>query len=77
MLGILKFKVRLPLHYNLCFDLHSVKTDRQLIISLPFPVLGVDPNEVDFPISHTHTNFVGDSHHGRINQTYNHLCVRM
>jgi hypothetical protein len=60
MLGILKFGVCLPLHYNLCFDLHSVETDRQLIVSLSFSVLGVAPNKVDFS-SFTHTNFVGDS----------------
>jgi hypothetical protein len=48
MLGILKFKVHLPLHQNFSFDLHSVKTDRQLIVSLSFPVLGVAPNKVEF-----------------------------
>jgi hypothetical protein len=63
MLGTLKFKVRLPLHYNLCFDLHSVKTGRQLVISLSsssFLVFGVAPNEVEFS-NLKQTNFVGES----------------
>jgi hypothetical protein len=36
MLGILKFKLPLPLPYNSGFDTCSVKTDRQLTVSLLF-----------------------------------------
>jgi hypothetical protein len=59
MLGILKLKASLPLHQNLCFDLHSVKTRRQLILSLSLLVLGIARNKVEFSKeSHTHTNSV-------------------
>jgi hypothetical protein len=60
MLGILKLKTCLPLHQNLCFDLHSVRIDRLLIVSLSLPVLEVASNNVEFP-DLTHSNFVGDS----------------
>jgi hypothetical protein len=62
MLGILKFKVPLPLHYNSCFDLHTVKINRQLIMSLLslLFVLGVVCNKVEFS-NLTHKDFVGDS----------------
>jgi hypothetical protein len=39
---------------------HGRPTDRQLIVSLPFPVLGIAPNKVEFS-NLAHTNFVGDS----------------
>jgi hypothetical protein len=37
----LKLKAHFPVQYNLHFNLHFVKTSRQLIVSLSVPVLGV------------------------------------
>jgi hypothetical protein len=54
MLGVLK--ACLPWHYNLLSDLHSVNTDRQLIVSLSFTVLGGCPNKVEFS-KRSHTNW--------------------
>jgi hypothetical protein len=62
---------------RMCFNPHSVNTDRQLIVSLSFPVHEVAPNKVEFS-KQLHTKLWGGlCCCGRINETYNHLCIRI
>jgi hypothetical protein len=68
--GNLKLNAHLPLHLNLLCDTHSVKTDRQLIISLLFCVPGVALTKWNFPNSRAHKLWGGHCHCGRINQTF-------
>jgi hypothetical protein len=74
MLGILKSKARLPLRCNQLSDLYSVKSDRQLIVCLLFPVLGVFLTKWNVTNNHTHKLCGELCHCGRRNKP---LCKNM
>jgi hypothetical protein len=48
MLGILKLKACLPSHCIVNVDLPTISTDRQLIVSVSFPIFGL-PLSLEFP----------------------------